>query len=180
MKLDKQHRVGSLCNRSILWLWTEELVKWDDLSEPLFAFIYRVTSTFSAPRSEHSREGNPYLRVASMKLSRTVAALLSIEHFRNVIIREYPSMPPWTTNPHRISLCKPLMCHKAFGPGTLYFLRTVACVQQRRTLTGSWSQIISLTLWRGTKTPLLLRNYSNYHALATLRKTFFNWLNFFP
>ena len=51
----------------------------ETICRSLSAFIYRATSTFSEPRSECTREGNPYLRVALMKLSRIVAALLSID-----------------------------------------------------------------------------------------------------
>ena len=36
--------------------------------------------------------------------SSTVSALLVVLHFRNIILRQYPSMQPCITNPQRISL----------------------------------------------------------------------------
>ena len=82
MNVDKQHLLVSLCNLSILWLCTEDPVRCEPLFEPRVAFMYLATSTFSAPLSERTREGKPYLEVTSMKLFRTVEALLLVAHLR--------------------------------------------------------------------------------------------------
>ena len=43
-------------------------------------------------------------------------------HKKLQTFREYPSVTPWMTIPHKMSLWWPSICHKAFGWGTWYCL----------------------------------------------------------
>ena len=63
---------------------------------------------------------------------------------------ENPSIPPWTTIRHRISLSLPSMCHREFGPATLYTLRRIVFRWRNWTLAGSTLCRDALTRSLGT------------------------------
>ena len=94
-------------------------------------------SVFSAPQSVLILFRISYNCVAFVKQSRTVTALLLLEHLRKTTVLENPSMPPCTTRCQRIILWLPSMCQTALVPFELYALLLIAILCRREVLIGS-------------------------------------------
>ena len=92
----------SLHNLSILWLWTLRPVMWLPRSGPCRGCdsMNHATPVFSFPLSERTLEGRPNFSTADWNASKTVLALLFVEHRRNTIIREKLSILLCMTNLH--------------------------------------------------------------------------------
>ena len=68
---------------------------------PLYMIMKAATSRFPPPPWSHlTLDDTPNRSVAGRKAENTVLALLLAAAFRNVIIRLYPSIPPWMMIPH--------------------------------------------------------------------------------
>ena len=87
----------SLHNLSICSLWVE-LPRTAHWWCPCTVTMYGHTSIFPPPWSLCTFFGKLYLSTPSPKDERTGSAQLLVWHFKNVMNREYPSTPPWTTN----------------------------------------------------------------------------------
>ena len=113
--------LASAQSLSIRWLWTLLPAMKLPLSDPRLVIMYVATSTFSIPWSPRTLEGSPNSCTPYSKYWSTILALLSVQHFRYTMALLYPSMQQCITSLHKIR-----MCHRWFGPATLYVLRQIA------------------------------------------------------
>ena len=112
--------------RSILWLWVDGPATKLPRFSPRASTIASHTRTFSTPLSTCIRDGQypPLLWIALRNKDKTVSERLLLLQWRNIILLERPSMPPWITNPQRINAWWPSRCQSEFGQGIYFFLDT--------------------------------------------------------
>ena len=100
---------------SICSLWTE--LPTSEEWGPRLAFIASQTNRSSPPWSVLIFNGHWNSPMACSKSACTVSALLSLT-FKYVIMQVHPSMAPWSTNFHLMSLWLPSACQIKCGRGT--------------------------------------------------------------
>lgn len=115
------------------------------------------------------------LITASRNNSRTVFALLLALHFKNIILRENPSIQPWITIFHQIRESCPSRCQSEFGQGNWYFLGGTVAPHLKRVFWGSNVANLSLILLRWTRNPIDLKK-----PAMKLYPVALPWLDMFP